>query len=212
MRFIIIIAVFILLSPAASVQVQAQGKSKSSLSAADQALLDREFLGVLRGFVWGLPPTIILENEKGTFIGEENGALFYLDYIRGLKSTIGYEFHDNKLWRARIFIEKDYTDMQDRIRDLLVIQEDLTRRYGKPVREDFKWIKDTDKNFPDSWGWAVYRSELFITIVWQNAETEVTAYLGAKNKYDPELTVAYVDRRVKQKFIEDKAKSLLKAP
>lgn len=204
MRVIIFITILALFVPVSFTQ------AREPLSAEDQALLDKDLMGALRGFVWGLSPTVILENEKATFLGEEDGTLlFYLDYVRGLRSTIGYEFFDNKLWRANIVIEKKYTDTQDRIRDLLVIQEDLTRRYGEPVSEEFKWEKDTDKNFPDSWGWAVYRSELFITIVWQNEETEVTAYLGAKREYDPELIVTYFDRRTKEALEEDKAQKLL---
>ncbi len=212
MRFIIFTVLLMVAFSLLSFPSVPLAQETRELSAQEQALIDQKFLGVLRGFVWGLPPTIILEHEEGTFMGEDKGALFYLDYIRGLKATIGYEFLNNKLWRARIFIEKKYTNMQHRLDDLLIIQADLTKRYGKPVKEEFKWVKATDKNFPESWGWAIYRSELFITVVWQDEETEVTAYLGAKKQYDPELIVTYVDRRTKQALIKGKAQSLLKAP
>ena len=82
----------------------------------------------------------IKENERGTFIenpedeedDEAGNTLFFLDKIRGLRSTIGYEFEDNKLWRVRIFIEKKYFYQQERLDDLLTIQADLNARFGKP--------------------------------------------------------------------------------
>lgn len=208
MHQLIFIIMFFLFVPVS----HAQTRSSPAPEKAEEKSEDKSFLGVFRGFVWGLPPTIILEHEQGTFMGEEEGRLFYLDYIRGIKSTIGYEFLDNKLWRARIFIEKIYTNVQHRLDDLMTIRADLTKRYGAPVKEEFKWVKDTDKNFPESWGWAIYRSELFITIIWQDAETEVVAYLGAEKQYDPQMVITYTDRQVKETQAKNARKTLLKAP
>ncbi len=157
--------------------------------------------GVLRGFVWGLPPTVILENERGTFVGQEeigegNARLFYLDYIKGMRSTIGYDFENNKLSRARIFIEKQYTNPQERIEDLMTISKDLVKRFGDPVDETMVWHDNKERNWPEAWGWAILRGELMMRIVFRNTETEVVAFLGAKQKLNPrieapELNVTY---------------------
>jgi len=207
LRIFIAILLFSFLIPAVG-----QAERKKTPTPEQEALLKKDLTGVLRGFVWGLSRTVILENEQAPFMGEENGTLLYLDYIRGIKSTIAYEFEDDKLWRARIFIEKKYSVMQDRINDLLLVNEDLTRRFGKPVKQEFIWKDKSEKNFPENWGWAVYRGELFITIVWQNKETEVTAYLGAKKLYNPLFNVTYVDRRAKQSHTKKQADKLLLAP
>ena len=74
---------------------------------------------VVRGFIWGLPKEFITDNEKATFVGEEDNILFFLDNILGVRSTIGYEFEDNKLVRVRIFNERHYTEQQQRIEDLI---------------------------------------------------------------------------------------------
>ena len=60
--------------------------------AERQALLSKDLTGALRGFVWGLPRVVILENEKATFVGEDDRRLFYLDHILGMRSLIGYDF------------------------------------------------------------------------------------------------------------------------
>jgi len=111
-----------------------------------------------------------------------------------------------------VFVEKKYSDPQDRIADLLIIQEDLTKRFGNPVSEDFRWVKNTDKNWPDNWGWAVYRSELFITNRWQNEKTDVTAYLGAPKLFYPNLSVTYESREIKSLINEAREQKLLEAP
>lgn len=207
MRFIVFFIFLITLFPAAHAQ------EKESLSAEEKKeLLEKDFNGVVRGFVWGLPPTLILEEEEGTFLGEENGALFFLDYIRGLKCTIAYEFSENKLWRIRIFIEKNYFQPQDRLRDLLVVQADLDRRYGKPVKEEFKWVNEREKDWPDNWGWAVYRGELFVTLEWQDKETDVTAFLGARKKFEPQFNITYESRAIKEAKALEIEGNLLKAP
>lgn len=167
--------------------------------------------GALRGFVWGLPPTVILENEKGTYVGQEdigrinrgNARLFYLDYIKGMRSTIGYDFNDNQLWRARIFVEKKYVSPQERIEDLMTIRRDLVKRFGEPVDEVMIWHDNKERNWPDSWGWAILRGELMMRIVFRNNETEVVAFLGAKQKLnprieDPELNITYTSLKFKE--------------
>lgn len=194
------------------VPIAGRAETKKTPTPEQEAILKKDLTGVLRGFVWGLSRTVILENEQAPFMGEENGTLLYLDYIRGIKSTIAYEFEDDKLWRARIFIEKKYSVMQDRINDLLLVNEDLTRRFGEPVKEEFLWKDKAEKNLPENWGWAVYRGELFITIVWQNKETEVTAYLGAKKLYNPVFNVTYVDRHAKHSNNKKQVDKFLLAP
>jgi hypothetical protein len=172
----------------------------------------------VRGFIWGLPKEIIKENEKGTFVGEEvdeetgevGDTLFFLDIIHGIRTTIGYEFKENRLWRVRIFIEKRYFDPKDRLEDLLTIQTDLNIRFGKPVSEEMKWVDKREMNYPDSWGWAIFRGELFMTSVWRNKETEVTSYLGAKEKYKPILSVTYEQLSTKLEQEQLKRNNLLK--
>ncbi len=173
--------------------------------------------GALRGFIWGLPPTVILENEKATFVGEEDGRLFYLDYIQNMRSTIGYDFMDNKLWRARIFIEKKYYNTQERIRDLMKIRKDLVKRFGDPVDEAMVWYNNKEKNWPESWGWAVLRGEMMMTIVFRDEETEVVVFLGAREKLnpnldDPEFNVTYTSLDYKNRLVEDANKNSLKLP
>lgn len=184
-------------------------QEKLELSQEDA---DRNLTGSVRGFIWGLPKTVILEEEKGTFLEEKDGTLIYVDFIRGIKCTIMYEFQDDKLWRGRIFIEKRYSDPQDRIEDLLIIQNDLNARFGQPVSQDFKWLDNMEKDFPEKWGWAVFRRELFITLKWQNVDTLVTAYLGAPQRFFPQLSVTYESVQTKKNIEQNRDDIIRIAP
>lgn len=193
-----------------------------------KALLDKNLDGAIRGFVWGLPPTVILENEKGTFAGEEDGRLFYIDNIvigekpdksdlKKVRATIGYDFVDDALWRARVFIEKKYLDPQERVRDLLEIRTQLMRKYGDPVDEYMIWHDKKEQNWPDAWGWAVLRGELMMTITFRNEETEVVAFLGAREKLnpnvkDPEFNITYTSLEQRERLKDNAKRDLLKLP
>lgn len=163
---------------------------------------------VFRGFIWGLSKETIKENEKATFMSEEEDKLFFLDIIDGRRSTIGYEFLNNKLWRTKIFVEKTYYNPQDRIDDLLSIQEKITQKFGAPTEENFQWFDKSQINDFYGWGWAVYRAELVMTSVWQKGNTEVQTYLGAKEKFLPNLIVTYTHIPTKTLY----EKEQLKAP
>ena len=153
----------------------------------------------VRGFVWGLPSAVVKEQEPGTLIEQaEDGALFFVDHIDGVKSSLTYEFENDRLYRTRIFSERIYTRPQDRINDLATIKRYLDARFGEPIKEDFEWLSERDKKFPDQWGWTVYRGELNITITWQDEETFVTAFLGSKKPYDPVLFFVYEDAKARQ--------------
>ena len=147
---------------------------------------------LVRGFVWGLSPELIKEFEKGTFMeATDDGAMFFLDRILGVKSTIAYRFSQNKLARVSIFNEKFYSDPQGRIDDLLTLQTYLTERYGEPARESFIWKEGLNKNNPEKWGWAVYMADLSVEIIWQTNDANIILDLSAKEAFEPEMTLTF---------------------
>jgi len=169
--------------------------------AYDLKKVDKQYLfldndDIVRGFVWGLPSSIILQNEKGTYVqpeGEDTSeeSVFFVDRILGVRSAIGYEFDESGLSRVRIFNEKFYKNPQDRINDLLTMQTYLTDRYGPPTEENFTWRNPREKNYPDNWGAAVYRGDLRIDILWENEESFTRLSLGNREIYKPEISLVF---------------------
>lgn len=174
----------------------------------------------VRGFIWGLPKEIIKEYEAGDFVAEESNEVdgdtheivFFRDKIRDLYTNIGYEFFNGKLWRVQIFVENRYNEQQNLIRDLLTVQTDLNARFGAPKSENMKWLNKRNYNYPDAWGWSVFRMELIMTSLWQEGETDVTTYLGAKEKYKPELIVTYTHRPTKLEMDKNAEETLFLLP
>lgn len=165
----------------------------------------------VRGFVWGLPKAVIKEGEQGVFIEEnENGALFFVDEIKGVKYSITYEFEDDKLYRAQIFSEKKYSRPQARVEDMVEMKRYLDARFGAPLTEEFDWKSDRDKKFPDQWGWSIYNGTLAITIKWQDQETLATAYLGAPEPFKPVLFWMYEDAKYKQAQMKQNRSNVIK--
>jgi len=145
----------------------------------------------IRGLIWGLPPEIVKQHEKTTFLGQEGNYLLYLDEIYGLRTTISYGFKDDKLAHVQYFMNKKYFIHQKRLDDFMMIKQGLIAQYGQPVDEDLIWRNRETQNFPDEWGWGVYRGELFIKTYWQTSDTNIVLYLGAKTPYKPQLFVTF---------------------
>lgn len=147
---------------------------------------------IVRGFVWGLSPEIIKEYEKGVFLeAPEDGVMFFLDNVLGVRSTISYNFKDDQLSRITFFNEKYYKEPQDRIDDLLALQAYLSDRYGAPVQQSFNWDKGFGKGFPEKWGWAVYIADLDIRILWQTEEMNIFIDLGALEMFEPQMSLTF---------------------
>jgi len=187
---------------------------------------DTNLNGVLRGFVWNLPPTLILKNETGTFVGEEEGRLFYIDDIeigktqndpKKRRATIGYDFAEDQLWRARVFIEANYIDPRERMNDLIRVRNDLAQQYGEPVDEIMVWHDKKEQGWPESWGWAILRGELTMTLLFEDDDTIVRVFMGAKEKLnptleDPEFNVTYVSKARTQSLKQQKTDNILNLP
>ena len=156
---------------------------------------DAEIPVLFRSFIWGLPPALIQEEERATFIDQETSetgtVLLYIDKIDGVKHSISYHFTDNRLDKIVIKNEKKYLRDQHRLDDLMAWNDMISRTYGTPADEAMRWRPSRDRDKPDRWGWAVYRGELSITTTWQKGDTVVTTYLGAPRQYYPELTLTY---------------------
>lgn len=172
----------------------------------------------VRGFVWGLPKDIIRAEEKSQFVeaSEEGDILYYYDTIRGIRSSINYEFEKAKLRRVRIFSEKSYTFPQHRIDDLVKMKRDLDKRFGETIDQQLIWRDEREKDFPDMWGWAVLSGDLQLIMKWQSENTLVTLYCGlpvlnkrGRKGKSPLLFVTYEDRKAKQvKDTNDNKKSI----
>ncbi len=156
-----------------------------------------------RDFIWGVTPAIVKENETATFASEDENFLFFIEELWGIRTIIGYEFSENKLVRGRLFLEKIYGDQAKRIEELITIQSDLEKRWGKPSSQLFRWKDDREKDYPKYWGWAIYRAELDIKVTWEVGDTEVILFTGASQPHKPEISIDYASKTHLKKIQTD---------
>ena len=149
---------------------------------------------IVRDFVWGVPSNMVKKFETVPLFGEEENTLFYVDKMWGLKSLIGYEFSGDRLWRIRVYNEERYVDLQKRIDDILMIQAELEKKYGKPTLVDFKWLNIRERNHPTFWGAALFRGDLIITIQWDFPDMMVTLSAYAPKIKKPQIVVDFINK------------------
>jgi len=152
-------------------------------------------IDIIRGLVWGISKENVKNYEKIIPVGEDEKSLFYVDDVFTFKSAIGYEFHNDKLWRAQIINEKYYFDPLERIPDIVTIQTLLEEKFGEPTSENFIWLNDTEKDFPQFWGWAIYRGELKISVIWEFEDTQIKLNVDTPLKYKPKISVDYISKK-----------------
>ena len=131
------------------------------------------------------------ENDA-IFIGkvEENERLLYKTNLDGLDFQLGYEFVDNKLFRAIYFLESEHTNKNAYINDFKSFKDILKEKYGEPIRDDVIWKRNLYKDDPDDWGFAVSLGHLAFKTDWQTPRTDISIFLTGDN-YEIVLGIVY---------------------
>ena len=145
-------------------------------------------------YVWGVTKEDVadIEYKKLTpLLQDLDNALFYQISYRSLKSTISYEFNDNKLYRGQIQVYERQGDPQKWLDLLLEVQIDFEKAYGKPIREEFNWGNQEHKPFPDEWRFALVQGDLKILIQWRQKDTLITARLETIEDFRPGLNIIF---------------------
>ncbi len=150
---------------------------------------------IVRGLFFGLPKEIVKEYESFIPSGEEENGLIYIDDMWGFKSSIGYEFLSDRLWRIKIINEKRYADPTKRIPDIIAIQTALEEKFGQPTSENFIWLDDVEKDFPQYWGWALHRKELKINVIWEFEDAQIKLIAEACVRSKPEVRVEFISKK-----------------
>ncbi|MEM7618307.1 MAG: hypothetical protein AAF244_02870, partial [Pseudomonadota bacterium] len=74
------------------------------------------------------------------------------------------------------------------------LQNYFTERYGPPVEENFFWKNNEQFNKVENWGWALYRGNLRVEMLWQSKDSNIRILLRSPEPLDPEFTIIFEDR------------------
>ncbi len=157
---------------------------------------------IYRGFVWGVSKQDVRKFEKGvTFYEETDDTLSFLSLPPdGFRRKITYHFINDKLAQVQFeYVELNLPDSQ-RILNMFGDEEHLlTKKYGKPLKEEAFWKDRLYEKHPDYWGRALYSEDLKLRVEWLVKDTNVVLvgyYDG--NYYQILYTVAQVQPETNQ--------------
>ena len=104
---------------------------------------------------------------------------------------------------------EDHTNKNFYINDYEELKEILTKKYGKPKKDEKIWDNELYKDDRSSWGLAVSVGHLAYGASWETSTTEIVLRLSGDN-YKISLILAYDSKELKEwanKIKEEKAKS-----
>lgn len=147
---------------------------------------------------WGMTNQEVQKSEEeATFVKNSGDTLIYEGTVAGLYSYIAYNFIKGKLVWTKCLITERHSNKNDYIGDYDRIKKMLTKKYGKPSKDEHYWRDDLYRNDFEHLGFAISLGHLVYYATWQTSETDV--YLGLTgDNGQVELAVEYQSRSLKE--------------
>jgi len=165
-----------------------------------------------RKTTWGMSEEQVRVTEKGKIVDEdisEVKTIVYKTNIDAKDFYIAYMFIEDKFYRGGYLLNENYTNENDYIDVYKDLKETLTKKYGKPIKDEINWKDDTYKDDKNNWGLAIGIGELEYISTWETSTTGIELELNGNN-YDVNVGVRYMSKELKEwahKIIEEKTKS-----
>lgn len=150
---------------------------------------------------WGMSAEEVKQREQATFIGEEDGTIFYKDLLDGQKVTIAYLFVDGKLWRGAYLLDEKFSNDNKYVDAYLGIVSSLTEKYGKPTSEDTYWSKDHYKGRYEKRGMAYAVGDVETQADWDKEGTSIFAKIDG-NDFTISVKVLYSSKDLEPLYRE----------
>jgi hypothetical protein len=159
-----------------------------------------------RQAIWGMNVNQVKKTEKAQpEYDKKNGirhTLGYLDKIAGLDCRVVYFFAFDKLVRTKYVIIEKHTNKTQYLLDYDALNNALTNKYGKALKDDVFWKNDLYKSNPQEWGMAVAVGHLTKFSKWEIRDTSIIEYLGGDN-FNINFGVEYSSNELRS--LEEKA-------
>jgi hypothetical protein len=160
---------------------------------------------LFRGTKWGQTKQQIKQIEKAKLIGDTSATLVYKLTTCGFDALLGYNFTNNKLFRATYIFTEEHTNLNIFIDDYATIKILLMKIYGEPKEDKTDWSNDLLKNDRDKWGMAISMGQLAYFTTWENTSTIIALSLQ-KGDYSIKMSVEYLSKEFGQEAINKFAK------
>lgn len=145
---------------------------------------------------WGMSKQQVLATETLELVSEREGSLTYMSAILHKKVLIGYSFVKNKLFRGTYLLREPHSNKNDFIEDYDDFKQMLTKKYGKPKKDNIVWRNNLFKNDFSQWGTAIGVGHLVYASEWETDSTKILCLLSGDN-FKISLGVGYESKELK---------------
>jgi hypothetical protein len=158
---------------------------------------------------WGMSIDQVMASESLEVIVKKPEFLGYQTLIAGKKTLLIYFFIQNKLFKARYAIREKHSNKNDYIADYKELHKILTKKYGKPLKDDTYWRNKLFKNNFSDWGMAVSVGHLVFLSEWGTDETRIQSLLKGDN-HKINLVIEYNSKALENLVKEAQQKKKMK--
>ena len=120
-----------------------------------------------------------IEDKKPDF--EINIALAYKVKIDVKDFTCIYQFLEDKLYNSGYIFTGGHANKNLYIDDHEELKETLTKKYGKPIKDEMEWKNDLYKDDKSEWGMAISIGDLRYWTSWEISTTRICLMLRGDN-------------------------------
>lgn len=161
---------------------------------------------------WGMSIEEVKLTEDKKPGGESDTAIAYKVKIDGKDFICLYQFLENKLFFSGYNCKEEHTNYNIYIDDYEDLKEILTKKYGKPIKDEEMWDSFSEwelKAYKQNLGNSISVGFLTYFAIWETLTTRIELILDGDN-YEINLRIRYISKELEgwvEKIKEEKAKS-----
>lgn len=151
---------------------------------------------IFRDCSWGDSPAVIYGMHDEEPIHASDELIVFAGALSGYACSICYDFVMSQLYSGRYVFSDIFVENQRYIGFFETFKDQLSKKYGAPLRDEYIWIDDLYRDEPDEWGDAISHEGLVLLANWDLGETTIDLICNA-SEYDIKVTIQYESTRLK---------------
>lgn len=157
---------------------------------------------------WGMNQSEVKNTESLQIEDENVDLIAYKTRIAGFEAYLVYDFFKNELTSVRYIFLNEHSDDGDFIYDFEHLKDNLTKKYGKPNKDDRYFSDELYEDTFSEWGMSLGRGKLSFFTQWNvNDTTEILLSLYGDN-YHINFSLRYSGLKYKD-LLEEESESQL---
>ena len=146
---------------------------------------------------WGMSIEEVKSSETLKIVVENDKFLAYRTNLIGNDVIVAYGFIENQLVIAQYLFGDNHVNGNDYITDYNNLREMLTKKYGKPKRDEIIWEDDRYKDKNSRWGTALLNGDMVFLSIWETSTTDI-CFLMREDNFSIFRIIEYSSKNLKK--------------